>query len=68
MIGIFIRHLLKPCSGKSAWQGCFESLHQIALAGMNYGGGGNPEDSGERAALAYVVTGCGGEQVLPMCF
>jgi hypothetical protein len=34
----------------------FESLHRIALTGMNYGGGTDFQTSGEHEALQYVKT------------
>jgi FkbM family methyltransferase len=49
-----ILHLIQPFFGKSKYQRYFEALHRISLTGMHYGGGSDPESSGERAVLEHV--------------
>ncbi len=49
-----LRTLLSPLAGKKKHQALFESLHAIALQGMNIGGGAGAHKSGETHAIRYV--------------
>ena len=49
-----IAKLLSPMSGKKVFQEFFESLNKLSLYGMNIGGGGSTENSGEKNALSYI--------------
>lgn len=46
--------ILGPMAGKIKYQGLFEHLHQLSLNGMNIGGGGSTDTSGERFAMEYI--------------
>jgi FkbM family methyltransferase len=48
------RVILSPLLGRPRLQPFFHSLHNVALAGMGYGEGGNPASSGEARVLDYV--------------
>jgi FkbM family methyltransferase len=49
-----LNRISRPVLGKEAYQESFGALYRLALIGMNYGGGTNVNDSGERAALEHV--------------
>lgn len=46
--------ILKKHIGKSDYQNVFENFYAISLSGMNIGGGGDTETSGERKVLDYI--------------
>ncbi|HSD07372.1 FkbM family methyltransferase [Flavobacterium sp.] len=46
--------ILNKHIGKSNYQGIFESFFSLSLNGMNIGGGGQTDTSGERNALVYI--------------
>lgn len=56
MLQGLVNRLLRPTAGRLRYQAVFESLHRIALTGMNYGGGTDFKTSGEREALQHVKT------------
>jgi FkbM family methyltransferase len=41
-------------AGKKHFQGFYERMHEVSLRGMNYGGGGSVQDSGEAMAIRRV--------------
>lgn len=49
-----LTNLLSSLAGKKKHQGLFEHLHQISLNGMNIGGGGSTDTSGEKFAIEYI--------------
>jgi FkbM family methyltransferase len=49
------KHTLKGALGNPRWQGFWETLHTLSLAGMNIGGGGGVGDSGERWVMEHVA-------------
>lgn len=49
-----IRYFLKRGFGKKQLQPFYETLFRISLRGMNYGNGGNYEESGELGVLLYI--------------
>ncbi|MDO8525816.1 MAG: FkbM family methyltransferase [Candidatus Omnitrophota bacterium] len=49
------KKLLKLFGGKKRHQGLFEKMHELSLAGMNYGGGDNIAYSGEENVIDYLV-------------
>src|SRR5690606_26618212 len=46
--------ILSPMAGKKKYQSLFEHLHQLSLNGMNIGGGGSTDTSGEKFAIEYI--------------
>lgn len=54
MLKKVISKILSPLIGKKVFQSYFESLHRFSLYGMNIGGGGNPENSGEINVLNHI--------------
>jgi FkbM family methyltransferase len=50
----FLKHLFYAVSGTPFMQPVFEKLYKISLLGMNYGNGGEVEQSGEAYALKYI--------------
>lgn len=46
--------ILKKQIGKTSFQEVFESFYYISLEGMNIGGGGQTDTSGEKIALLYI--------------
>lgn len=49
-----LRYFLKPSFGKKQLQPFYEALFRMSLRGMNYGNGGNYEESGELGVLQYI--------------
>jgi FkbM family methyltransferase len=56
------KKLLKIFGGKKRHQAVFEKMHELALAGMNYGGGDNIAYSGEENVMSYLVKHVAGGQ------
>jgi FkbM family methyltransferase len=51
---IITKRILREFSGQIKYQNLFEEFHSISLKGMNIGGGGKTENSGEKNALLYI--------------
>ena len=49
-----VKRILHRLSGKIRYQRFFQSLHTVAIQGMNYGRGGDFRSSGELFALSYI--------------
>jgi hypothetical protein len=49
-----ILYLLKKNAGKRRMQKIYEALFHLSLSGMNYGNGGNFEESGELHVLTFI--------------
>lgn len=49
-----LQYFLKPSFGKKQLQPFYEALFRMSLRGMNYGNGGNYEESGELGVLQYI--------------
>jgi hypothetical protein len=56
------RRFLSPLLGRPRLQPFFRHLHEVALADMGYGEGGNPATSGEEAVLDYVQSSLGAKE------
>lgn len=48
------RKIVEPFLGKRRFQGMFEKLHLLSLAGLNFGQGTHPERSGEEGVMRRV--------------
>lgn len=55
-MGRILNIFAKNISGKKRFQNFWTELYQVSLIGMNIGGGGDFETSGEKSALEYVKT------------
>jgi len=51
---IITKRILRGFSGQIQYQNLFEEFYSISLKGMNIGGGGETENSGEKNALLYI--------------
>ena len=49
-----IKNIFKRIEGKKKFQRFFETLYRFSLAGMNYGNGGNFNESGELQVIEYL--------------
>ncbi len=49
-----IANILKRYAGKKRMQKIYATLFRLSLTGMNYGNGGNFEESGELNVLKYI--------------
>jgi FkbM family methyltransferase len=58
------RRLLSPFLGRRRFQGFFQDVYEVALAGLNYGEGANPAASGERRVIEYVIGRLGGARTM----
>jgi FkbM family methyltransferase len=56
------RRILGPLFGRPRLQPFFRNLHEVALAGMGHGEGGNPATSGEEGVLHHVQSSLGTKQ------
>lgn len=54
MLTKMIKKLITPIAGKMMYQKMFESLYVLSLYGMNIGGGGTTEGSGEKNAIRHI--------------
>jgi len=54
MMKKLVKRILHRLSGKIRYQRFFQSLHTVAIQGMNYGRGGDFRSSGELFALSYI--------------
>jgi FkbM family methyltransferase len=57
-----MRYFLKRSFGKKRLQPFYEALLRMSLRGMNYGNGGNYEESGELGVLQYINKKLGNEK------
>src|SRR5688500_17972043 len=61
LVRVMTRMALARISGRSRYQGLFETLHGISLRGMNYGSG-DLRTSGERLAMRDIARAKAGQQ------
>jgi FkbM family methyltransferase len=62
------RRFLDPFLGKRRFQGLFEKLHLLSLAGMNFGQGTHPERSGEEEVMRRVRAAIAPTRSRPVLF
>src|SRR5438132_9926518 len=67
-IGLLKRILFKESIKHPRWQHLWSRLHTIAVFGMNYGGGGLIESSGETWVLSEVVAPACQDVAVPVVF
>ena len=60
MIATVGRKLLGPFLGRARFQGAWQALYELSLAGLNFGEGGHPDLSGERVVTEVVKRRCAG--------
>jgi FkbM family methyltransferase len=60
----FLKRIFFLTSNRSVSQPLFEKLYRISLIGMNYGNGGNVEESGELYVMNYIRDRCGKEPLI----
>ena len=54
------RTLLGPALGRARFQGVWEALYELSLAGLNFGEGNHPDLSGERSVIELIKRRCAG--------
>ncbi len=62
------RRLLSPFLGKQAFQGFWEALYELSLAGLNVGEGNHPDLSGEHVVVDIVRRRCLARSPSPVLF
>lgn len=51
----FGRRMLRPFLGRAKLQRMFASLHDLSLAGLNFGEGTHPQQSGEQFVIGFIA-------------